>query len=51
MEQRVNVVQDSEIDRILDDLNQLLSTLDRHDLQIPAIHIAKAIESLERIAD
>lgn len=51
METASNVALDFELGHILEDLNRILSELDKQNLQMPAIHIATAIEFIENRAD
>ncbi|GAB5487903.1 MAG: hypothetical protein Pars2KO_14730 [Parasphingorhabdus sp.] len=51
MENVATIVQEEEMDCIIHNLTQILSELDKQGLQIPAIHVANAIDSLVGIAD
>lgn len=51
MEPAVSVVQKSEIDQVVEGLYSLLAVLDQHELHMPAIHVANAIECLEKPAE
>ena len=51
MENAVHVLQENELESILEEMSQLLAALDDQGLQIPAVHLANAIDSLEQMTD
>lgn len=51
MEAAVSVVRKTEIDQVVEGLHSLLAVLDQHELHMPAIHVASAIDCLERSED
>lgn len=51
MNMNVQLIQESEVDRLITELSEILSALDELDLQVPAVHLANAIDCLNRIED
>lgn len=49
MNTNVRLVQESELDGLVAELSDILSALDEIDLQVPAVHVANAIDCLKRI--
>jgi len=51
MNKNVQLAQESDLDRLVTELTEILSVLDELDLQVPAVHVANAIDCLKRIDD